>query len=180
MNGSICDDLEGIVELLNKTIVIDIFRELLNINLSDFRFTEKKYLKKITEYDFSVLKYVGNIDNKKIEFYIKLVKGGEIKKSVFCCWSLLQEENEGLFNKDSEDKEKNNKLEKISIKEEENIQYKKSVHISMNGDLDSTFQVNFIELRQFIERFNPDLLIRFKKIKLSDNDILLIMVKDWK
>lgn len=183
MNSSIDGELDRlksfILDTKNKKIVIKILEKILKIKFTDFKFQEVKTLKRISEYDFSVLNFVGNIEEREFEFYIKIIKGGEIKKSVFCCWSLLQEEYE-MFLKETKDSLKiDNKLDKVSIKEEVGEEYKNSVQVIFKGNICYNFEVNFIELERFVEKFEPKLIRKFKNLNLASEDILLIMVKDF-
>ena len=161
----------------NKEIVIDILNKALNIKITDFKYQGIKALQKISEYDFSVLKVVGKVENSEYEFYIKIIKGGEIKKSVFCCWSLLQEEYEKKAEKTKEFQKIKNKIDKVSIKDDLNQEYKNSVHLALEGDLSYNFEVYFIELEKFIEKFEPKLIDNIRNFKLSNKDILLVMVR---
>lgn len=182
MKSSIDDELERLknftINIKNRSIIIEMMEKILDLKLTDFKFKGKKSLKKITEYDFSVLDFVGNIENKKYEFYIKIIKGGEIKKSVFCCWSLLQEEYESSLKETKDSLKTIQELDKISIRDEINQDYKNSVQISLEGNISYHFEVNFIELEKFVERFEPKLLQAFNQLKISNKDILLIMVRE--
>lgn len=184
MNGSINAELEKLKDLVldnkNKEFIIDILKKVLNIKFTDFKYKGIKSLRKITEYDFSVLNVVGNLENKEYEIYIKIIKGGEIKKSVFCCWSLLQEEYESILKGAKESRETQNRLDKISIKDEISEEYRNSVHVSLEGNISYSFEVNFIELENFMEKFEPKLQKYFNNLNLSNKDILLIMVRDIK
>ncbi len=161
----------------NKEIVIDILNKALNIKLTDFKYQGIKALQKISEYDFSVLKIVGKVKNKEYEFYIKTIKGGEIKKSVFCWWSLLQEEYEKNLSNTKECKKIQNKVNKVLIKEDLNLEYKNSVHLALEGDFSYNFEVNFIELKKFLEKFEPELINKIGILNLCSNDILLVIVR---
>lgn len=182
MKSSIDDELEKLKRVItnrkNKKIIIEILEKMLDLKLTDFKFKDKKTLKKITGYDFSVLDFVGNIESKDFEFYIKIIKGGEIKKSVFCCWSLLQEEYESPLKGTNDALTTTKELDKISIREEINKDYKNSVQISLEGNINYSFEVNFIELESFVKSFDPKLLQTFNQLKIGNKDILLIMVRE--
>ena len=182
MANSVKDEIDKLDLIVkdkkNKEIVIDILNKLSNIKLIDFKYQGRKRLNKISEYDFSVLKIVGKTKNKEYEFYIRIIKGGEIKKSVFCCWSLLQEEYENDLKRTKESQEIQDRVDKVSIKDNLNQEYKNSVYLALKGDISYNFEVNFIELEKFLEKFEPKLIENLGNINLSDKDILLIMVKD--
>lgn len=181
MKGSINEELDKLKDIIqeNKEIVIEILRKTLNIKFTDYEYKGIKSLRKITEYDFSVINIVGNLENKKYEIYIKVIKGGEIKKSVFCCWSLLQEEYEGIFSNAKDSQKKQNRLDKLSIKEEISEDYKNSVHVALEGNNRYNFELNFIELEKFVEKYELSFQENFNHFSFSNKDILLIMVKDF-
>ena len=105
--------------------------------------------------------------------YIKTIKGGEIKKSVFCCWSLLQEEYEYILEnqKDTIDEKI---INKVLIKDKSNQKYRKKVSLKTEGDIGLNFEVNFIELEDFLKIIK----LRFKEElkNINKKEILLIMV----
>ena len=184
MASSINEELDKLRLIIenkkNKEIVIDILNKALNIELTDFKYQGIKALQKISEYDFSVLKIVGKVKNTEYEFYIKIIKGGEIKKSVFCCWSLLQEEYENNLEKTKEWKKIQNRIDKVSIKDNLNQEYKNSIHLALEGDFSYNFEVNFIELEKFLEKFEPELIKNVRNLNFSNKDILLVMVMEEK
>ena len=72
-----------------KLLLEKIFKkEIIDINIEGLAHFES-----IIEYDFSLIK--ANViykNQEKDEFYLRLIKGGKIKESIFCYWSFLYEE----------------------------------------------------------------------------------------
>lgn len=161
-------------DIKNKEMVIELLNTILDIDLKNIEYKGVKKLEKISEYDFSLLKVVGKTNNKDLEFYIRIIRGGEIKKSVFCCWSLLHEEYESKVSNNT----KNKIVDKVAIKEKRNDSCKNSVYLAVDGNVNYNFEVEFIKLQQSIEQNKLKLDKWLKYISLDQKDILLIMVKD--
>ena len=182
MVDSINEELDKIKNIIgneeNKEFVIQFINKLLNIKLTDFKYEGIITLKKIVEYDFSVLKIIGNFKNKEYELYIRIIKGGEIKKSVFCCWSLLEEENSAYIQSTNDNKMFYDNMQKVLIKDNIDKKYHNKVYIALKGDISYNFEVNFIELEKIKKFFDPKSIEDVGGINLRSKDILLIMVRD--
>lgn len=180
MKSSINKELEMQKKIIlnekNKTALMEILKAAIDVKLTDFKFEGIIYLKRIIEYDFSVIKLVGINKEEVYNFYIKIIKGGEIKKSVFCCWSLLQEEYEDTFENEEETIDKFIKVDKVSIRDNSSQKYKKKVSLKSEGNVNFNFEVNFIELEEFLGKFEFELIRKQEKISISKKDIMLIMV----
>ena len=181
MKYSINEQLDKISFLIknieNKEIVIILLNEMLNIKLIDFKYQGIRKLKKLLEYDFYVIKILCETKSKKLEVYIRIIRGGEIKKSVFCCWSLLQEEYENKIKRTNDFKRIQNKINKVSIKEKTIKDYNNSISLALKGDINYNFEVNFIELDKFLKKYRSEFMDKLSTIRLNDKDILLLMVK---
>ena len=174
MKGSINKELERIISNeKHKEEITEILEKTINIKLTDYKYKGIIYLKRIIEYDFSIIKLVGMSEGEIYNIYIKTIKGGEIKKSVFCCWSLLQEEYEYILEnqKDTIDEKI---INKVLIKDKSNQKYRKKVSLKTEGDIGLNFEVNFIELEDFLKIIK----LRFKEElkNINKKEILLIMV----
>lgn len=179
MKSSINKELDILEKIINnhrnKTNIIEMLDKALNIKLSDFKYKGIIYLKRIIEYDFSIIKIVGIYKDEIFNFYIKIIKGGEIKKSVFCCWSLLQEEYEDTF-KNQKDTFQELIVNKVTIKDNSCKKFRKSVSLKTEGDICFNFEVNFIELKGFLEKFQIEFIEELKNFNIINNGIILIMV----
>ena len=72
-----------------KYLLEKIFKKI----IVEIRIEGVEHFDSIVEYDFSLIK--ANIvyrDNKEDELYIRIIKGGKIKESIFCFWSFLYED----------------------------------------------------------------------------------------
>lgn len=183
MNGSINKELEILKKIIlnqkNKKNIIRIIRKATEVKVSDFEYKDIIYLKRIIEYDFSIIKLVGKNNGEIYNFYIKIVKGGEIKKSVFCCWSLLQEEYKKVFEK-HDDTIDVLRVNKVSIKDNSNQNYRKIISLKVEGNISFNFEVNFIELETFLKDYEVGAIEELNNVNISNKDILLIMVKKEK
>ena len=138
-------------------------KEIININIEGI-----EHFESIIEYDFSLLK--ANIlykDKTKEEAYLRLIKGGKIKESIFCFWSILYEEY--LQNKD---KDLENAIQKAIITQimsEENIS---SLLLTIDSKLNYCAEVNLVELRKYLEKNQRERWLG--SLEIQDNDILFI------
>ena len=138
-------------------------KEIININIEGI-----EHFESIIEYDFSLLK--ANIlykDKTKEEVYLRLIKGGKIKESIFCFWSILYEEY--LQNKD---KDLENAIQKAIITQimsEENIS---SLLLTIDSKLNYCAEVNLVELRKYLEKNQRERWLG--SLEIQDNDILFI------
>ena len=77
----------------NKNDLINLLTKILKISITNIDFIKTEEFDTIDEYEFSiVLTKVTYENGKKEEIYLKMIKGGKIKESIFCFWSLLYEE----------------------------------------------------------------------------------------
>jgi len=155
----------------NKIEVLRMFK-LLNINLIDFTYKGIKNLREISEYDFSLLEIKGKTEKINFEIYLKNIRGGEIKKSVFCCASLLKNEYDKIVKKNKEEKA----LNKILIKEDNNEKYQKIIYFNSKEEKDYIFEINLVNIKKFLEHAKPKFM-KNKSKRLDEKDILLIMIK---
>ena len=138
-------------------------KEIININIEGI-----EHFESIIEYDFSLLK--ANIlykDKTKEEVYLRLIKGGKIKESIFCFWSILYEEY--LQNKD---KDLENAIQKAIITQimsEENIS---SLLLTIDSKLNYCAEVSLVELRKYLEKNQRERWLG--SLEIQDNDILFI------
>lgn len=138
-------------------------KEIININIEGI-----EHFESIIEYDFSLLK--ANIlykDKTKEEVYLRLIKGGKIKESIFCFWSILYEEY--LQNKD---KDLENAIQKAIITQimsEENIS---SLLLTIDSKLNYCAEVSLVELRKYLEKNQRERWLG--NLEINNNDILFI------
>ena len=157
------NDKEKIIELLEK---------VLDIKIQDIEFAGIEHFYGISEYKFSLFKInlIFNKDDKE-EIYLKMIKGGKIKESIFCYWSLLYEE----YLKDNKGKIDKTQRNAIITQRTAN-KNNSSIILKLDQSLDYCAEINLVELKKFaiennkLERWVEDLDIK-------SEDILFIGIK---
>ena len=107
-------------------------------------------------------------NNEEKDVYIRIIKEGKIKESIFCYWSLLYDK----FNK----KEKRD-FEEVKIKEKVIENDKKSIILQTEKDYSYNTEINLIELKKFIVeklKENGKLVKLLKYLDKIDNEILFL------
>lgn len=157
--------------------------EITGLNLKDIIFDDIEKFQGIIEYDFYLVNLIGvTKTNSKEKIFVKSIKKGKIKESLFCICDLAYEEYfNNIISKEGLEKPK-----KISILEEkENIKHTNKVSVNLFENNLNTEKVNieiyFIEISKIIEQ------IKKKKnkwkgrenyIEINHSDILIIGVKN--
>ena len=131
-----------------------------------------EHFENIIEYDFSLIKANVVYDNdKEDEIYLRIIKGGKIKESIFCYWSFLYEDYIKTKGKDYE-----NTIQKAIITQiasEENIS---SLLLTIDSKLNYCAEINLVELRKYFEKKEKG--ERWgDNLEIKDNDILFIAKK---
>ncbi len=161
--------LEGLKE--GKEIIEKLLEQVLNIQIKSIEFAGTEHFDTITEYDFSLFKIkLLCQDDKQKEVYLKMIKGGKIKESIFCYWSLLYEEYL-----------KNNKEtiesmpSKAIITQTTSNESTSSIVLTLNPKLNYYAEINFIELQKFAKNINNTKLERWlNNLEISSDDILFV------
>lgn len=126
----------------------------------------------IVEYDFSLIK--ANIvysDNKKDEVYLRIIKGGKIKESIFCFWSFLYEEY--IKNKEIDCENTIKKALITQIASEENIS---NILLTIDSKLNYCAEITLVELKNYFKKEEKG--ERWvEKLEIKDNDILFVAKK---
>lgn len=146
---------------------LKLFEKILGKKIDYIDFIGTELFDTITEYDFSLHKFNVLYDkDKKIEIYLKMIKGGKIKESIFCFWSLLYEE----YLKENKDLYEN---KKVLIKQKKVNECDSNILLTFDQSLDYCAEINLIELKKFalddknIERWLDEL-------EVKNEDILFI------
>lgn len=149
-----------LLEKILKNIIIEI------------RIEGVEHFDSIVEYDFSLIK--ANIvysDNKEDELYIRIIKGGKIKESIFCFWSFLYED----YIKNKNDKFENTVQKALitQIASEENIS---NILLTIDSKLNYCAEITLVELKNYFEKKeNGERWV--EDLEIKDNDILFIAKK---
>ena len=149
-----------LLEKILKNIIIEI------------RIEGVEHFDSIVEYDFSLIK--ANIvysDNKEDELYIRIIKGGKIKESIYCFWSFLYED----YIKNKNDKFENTVQKALitQIASEENIS---NILLTIDSKLNYCAEITLVELKNYFEKKeNGERWV--EDLEIKDNDILFIAKK---
>ena len=153
----------------SKKQIIQLLQDVFKHSIVDIKFEDIKNFDTITEYDFSVTKIkVFYKDGIKEEIYLKMIKGGKIKETIFCYWSLLYEE----FLK-SEKRKNNDIAKKAIITQVTSDKSSSCIVLTLNAELNYCAEINLIELNEFCKKYS------FyegwvKSLGVKDEDILFI------
>lgn len=142
--------------------------KILEVNIVEIDIKPKEHFDTITEYEFSLSKINLTCENnEKIEVYLKMIKGGKIKESIFCFWSLLYEE----YNKKEEIFKENNR--KVKIKQKKVDNEGSNIILTFDQSIDYCAEINLVELKNFVlldKRFER----LVKNLEIKSEDILFI------
>lgn len=153
---------------LSKGNIKSLLEVILKKNIISIDIEGIEHFESIIEYDFSLLK--ANVlykNNKSEEMYLRLIKGGKIKESIFCFWSILYEEY--LRNKENDSENVVQKAIITQIMSEENVS---SLLLTIDAKFNYCAEVNLVELKKYLEKNKKERWLGSLEIK--DNDILFI------
>ena len=132
----------------NKKIVIELLEIIIKKEIEDIEYKKVEKFQTISEYDFSLIKVIGKFKNEeKNEIYLRLIKGGKIKETVFCYWSLIYEE---YIKKIAEPKKIPKKVTIAEKGNEEKYQNKIFLSLEQEAKNEYNLEINFIEIWKFI------------------------------
>lgn len=161
MNDSIILSEKNIKRILEKIFK----KEIIEIRIEGI-----EHFESIIEYNFSLIKanivYKGN---DKEELYLRIIKGGKIKESIFCFWSFLYEEYKKKLELVDE-----STIQKAIITQVESEKNISSLLLTIDSKLNYRAEISLVELKKYFdkERWKEDLEIGF-------NDILFIGAKKY-
>lgn len=148
-----------------KKLLENIFKN----NILDIKLEGTEHYESIIEYNFSLVKVnIIYADGKSDEIYLKMIKGGKIKESIFCYWSLLYEE----FLK-STHKKNENELQKAIITQITSDENTTSLLLTLNTKLNYYAEINLVELKSFLAE-NKLSEGWCKSLEINNDDILFI------
>lgn len=130
-------------ENIKKIMEIIFKKEIIEINIEGI-----EHFESIIEYNFSLTKV--NIvykNNQKDELYIRIIKGGKIKESIFCYWSYLYEEY--IKNKKVENEKSIQKAIITQIESPKNIS---SLLLTIDSKLNYCAEISLVELKNYFEK----------------------------
>ena len=155
-------------------MTINLLNDLTKLNIKEFEFDDLKNMENSTGYDFPTIKLKvflsdDKIDTKDIliqkDLYIKMIRKDRIKESIFCYWNLLYDQ---MF-KNYEESEFTSVINKVSIKETENEEYKHTVLLEIKEN-----KWNVLECGSTVH------LVKFAKYLNNENVKKSKLTKQWK
>ena len=153
----------------NKENVIEMLEDILKRQIEKVEFENIEEFNSITEYNFSILK--ANVfykNGNKEKLYLKMIKGGKIKESIFCYWSLLYEEY--LREKQSR---KGESVQKAIITQVTSDDSSCCIVLTLNSELNYYSEINLIELKKFYkENLKHERWV--DSLEIKNDDILFI------
>lgn len=151
----------------NQDEFIKLLNYILKIDLENIEFIGIERYENISEYNFYLFKLKGILkDSIKIEIYLKFIKKGEVRESVYCYYSLL-------YNNLKIDKEKS----RVRIIEKESNFIKSKIIICIdNKQINDNLELNLFNLKRMIEEDTDRVIKKYKK-QIDSNDILLVGIK---
>ena len=152
---------------LSKDIIKKLLEKIFKIEITNIQIEGTQHFESIIEYDFSLIKAKVIYNNNKDEFFLRIIKGGKIKESIFCYWSFLYEEY--IKNKGKEYENTIQKAIITQIESEENIS---SLLLTIDSRLNYCAEINLVELKKYIEKERWS-----KTLEMNDKDILFIARK---
>ena len=162
------DNLEEMLQNLQNANrdIIELFEIILELKIDKIEFAGREHFNSINEYDFTLIKLNLFCNDKKIQIYIKMIKGGKIKESIFCFWSLLYEEY--LKNKKEIYENK-----KVIIKQRKNSETDSNIVLTLDQSLDYCAEINLIKLRKIALK-NKKIERWLNKLQIKSEEILFI------
>ena len=158
----------------NKEIVKKLLEDVLKVSILDLEFKGREYFNSITDYDFSLIKLrIIYADQKEDEIYLKeiylkMIRGGKIKESIFCYWSILYEE----FLKNNQSYEQNI-VQKAIITQVMSDKNVSSLLLTLDARLNYCAEINLVELKQYVKNYK-DYGRWVSSLDIKDEDILFI------
>lgn len=153
----------------NKEMVIQLLEDILKVSISDLDFKGREYFNSITDYDFSLIKLrIKYTNQKEDEIYLKMIRGGKIKESIFCYWSILYEEF--LKNNQSFEQSIVQKAIITQVMSDKNVS---SLLLRLDARLNYCAEINLVELKQYVKNYkNYGRWV--KSLDIKNEDILFI------
>lgn len=162
-----------------KNIFIELLDDFLDLKCEDIIFNGLEEFKSIAEYDFYLINFIVKTQNNlKKEIFVKRIKKGKIKESLFCICDLAYNKYFNTNSKEAgmnprkiavlEEKEKVNNINRVSVNLFKENQNEDRVNI----------QINFIEMFDVIERIKNKIEGWEGNVEINQNDIIIIGVKN--
>lgn len=146
----------------NTLAIKNILQNTLNCKIKEIKFKGIERLKKISEYNFKLMKVEVVLEtNIKREIYLKIINKEKVQETIFCYWYFCEEKN--LTNKVKNGKYYNKKAT-ITEYKSKYYNYKKKFNIKFlnkNYKICKSSNIYFLDLDKYILRFNENKKGRF-------------------
>lgn len=151
-----------------ELFIKDVLKIKNKLYLKNLHFIGIEYLKQITEYNFTMLKYEAIDRNGKCkEIYLKNVHPGKIKESIYCFLKIVGEEGKPAKNKEfSVNESADNKI-KITQTNYDNGMFDIRVTTNFNDEI---VDINLIEAENINERWENE-------FNINKNDLILLGIR---
>ena len=174
--------IKELVENGDNSILIQIFKDVLNLDIKKIKYDKNLQLSNISEYEFELVKVRAILQNdEEVEIYLKMVKNTKIKESIFCYWCSIYEE-ELIKAKELENMEL--LINKVLISELEKTKYQKRIFLTIENNrtqiLETGSEVNFIEIIEYIneqKNENNQYEKLYEYFDKQSEDILMVGIK---
>ena len=150
--------------LNNKKKSIIFLNNILKLSIADIEFVGIEHFETIVEYKFSVLRIKLKYgSNKEKEIFLRGIKAGKIKESVFCFCSLLYEELR-----------KNKTINDFNaiITQKDTEEYISKIFLNLNK-LNYSAEINLVELKEYAyKNYRKERWV--EELGIKSEDILFI------
>ena len=162
----------------NKQNIQELLEEIMHQPIIDIKFLGIENFDSIIEYKFSLFKMILIYkDSRQEQIYIKIIKAGKIKESIFCYWSFIYEE----YYKKNKQKSNNNMHKKTIISQ--NTVNENDINITLKSEnvLDYSAEISLVELYNFAEKNIKNLNTErwLEELEIKDDEILFIGKKRY-
>ena len=143
------------------------------MDIEKINFLDIENFETIIEYNFSLINLELVLKNNETkEIYLKTIKAGKIKETIFCFWSLLYEE----YLKNNQ-KEFKSTLRKAIISQKVENKNQNSIKLILDKELDYYADINLVEIRKI--KFESDKKVErwLEDLEINNDDILFIGIK---
>lgn len=136
----------------------------------------------ISEYEFQLVKIKAQLETEdEVEMYLKMIKKGRVKESIFCYWCSIYEEE---LIKATEEAKQNAIINKVLITELNKKPYHQSVFLEIENNklpiLETGTEVNFLEILDYIKEYGTK-ANKYKELEKyfnkNNDEVLLIGIK---
>ncbi len=165
-----------------RNILKEILKDVLQLEITEIEYEKNIKLNDISEYEFELVKAKITLSTQEeIEMYLKMIKKGKIKESIFCYWCAIYEEE---LRKIKENQNIEMLLNKVLISELNKKKYQQSIFLEIENNksqiLETGTQVNFLEVANYINEFQTTknkYEELYKYFNRESDDVLLIGIK---